>query len=395
MSVRLMVFAALAMSFLCGGFASGETFHFKQHRYRAGPGPNALTEGDFNNDGKPDIAVANACGDLRCETNGVVKVLLNNGDGTFTPGKKSRSADSGSSLALAAADFDGDGNLDLAVVNTAINELGDVTILLGKGDGTFKLHEAYGLNEVPEFVRAGDFNRDGHMDIAVTTNSNQVAVLLGNGDGTFQNPMFYDVEEGPQDLAVADVNGDGNPDLLVVNECGHVQGCRQGTVSVLLGNGDGTFQPQQSYFVGIFPLEVAIADLNGDGKPDLVLDLPCGTDPDCVSNGGVGVLLGNGDGTFQNVATYIGTGADTARVGVGYFGGGAMADVVALNYQTSTITVFPGNGDGTLASGQTFTVGSDPVSVGTGDLDGDGHDDIAVLNETAHNVSVMLGKVRR
>jgi hypothetical protein len=230
------------------------------------------------------------------------------------------------------------------------------------------------------------------MDIAVTTNSNHVAVLLGNGGGSFQSPVFYDVEEGPQDLAIADVDNDGNLDLLVVNECGHTSGCRQGTVSVLLGNGDGTFQAQQSWFVGVFPLEVAVADFNGDGSPDLVLDLPCGTDSSCTSNGGVGVLLGNGDGTFQSVVNYAATGSDTARVGTGFFGKRDTPDIVALNYQTFNITVFKGNGDGTFTAGKNFPVGGDPVSVGTGDLNGDNEDDIAVLNETNRNVSILLNR---
>jgi hypothetical protein len=223
-------------------------------------------------------------------------------------------------------------------------------------------------------------------------NPGGVSVLLGNGDGSFQSPVLYAVEDGPQDLAVADVNNDGHPDLLVVNECGHTSGCRQGTVSVLLGNGDGTFQAQQSYFVGIFPLEVAVADFNGDGKPDLVLDLPCGTDSNCVSDGSVGVLLGNGDGTFQDVVNYAATGMDTARVGTGYFGKNNTPDIIALNYQTFDLTVFKGNGDGTFAPGQDFGVGSNPVSVGTGDLNGDGHDDAVVLNENDRNVSVLLNR---
>jgi hypothetical protein len=386
--------AAVAAAVLIGSVTSADAFRFRQHKYRAGQGPNALTLGDFNNDGKTDIAVASACGDKLCETSGVVVVLLNNGDGTFANGIKSQAVDSdyGASLALTAADFDGDGNLDLAVVNTGVNELGDVTILLGKGNGHFRLVAGYGLNEVPEFVRAGDFNNDGKMDMAVTTNSNHVAVLLGNGDGAFQNSVIYDVEQGPQDLAVADVNGDGKPDLLVVNECGHTNGCREGTVSVLVGNGDGTFQAQQSYFVGIFPLEVAVADFNGDGKSDLVLDLPCGTDSSCTSNGGIGVLLGNGDGTFQSVVNYAATGSDTARVGTGFFSNRNTPDIVALNYQTFNITVFKGKGDGTFAAGKTFMVGANPVSVGTGDLNGDSEDDIAVLNEIDRNVSVLLDR---
>jgi hypothetical protein len=379
---------------LIGSISAADALRFQKSKYHAGHGPNAIALGDFNNDGKPDIAVVNACGDKLCETNGVVKVLLNNGDGTFTGGPSSQAADSGNSLALTAADFDNDGNLDLAVVNTAINQLGDVTILLGKGNGRFKLVNAYGVNdEVPEFVRAGDFNHDGKADIAVTLNNpGGVSVLLGNGDGSFQNPVFYAVEDGPQDLAIADVNNDGNLDLLAVNECGHTDGCRQGTISVLLGNGNGTFQTQQSYFAGLFPLEVAVGDFNGDRNLDLVLNLPCGTDSSCVSNGGVGVLLGNGDGTFQNVMNYAGTGMDTARVGTGFLAGVETPDIVALNYNSANITLFKGVGDGTFANGKTFKVGANPVSVGAGDLNGDGADDLAVLNEANRNVSVLLNR---
>jgi len=386
--------AAIAAVVLIASISAADALGFQKSKYHAGHGPNAITLGDFNNDGKPDIAVANACADKLCETNGVVKVLLNNGGGTFTGGPSSKSADSGNSLALTAADFDNDGNLDLAVVNTAINQLGDVTILLGKGDGRFKLVKAYGVNnEVPEFVRAGDFNHDGKADIAVTLNNpGGVSVLLGKGDGSFQNPVFYAVEDGPQDLATADVNNDGDLDLLVVNECGHTNGCREGTVSVLLGNGDGTFQGQQSYFVGILPLDVAVADFNGDQNLDLVLDLPCGTDASCVSNGGVAVLVGNGDGTFQNVVNYVATGMDTARVATGFFTGPETPDIVALNYNSSDITVFKGIGDGTFAVGKTFKVGANPVSVATSDLSGDGADDIAVLNEADRNVSVLLDR---
>lgn len=189
---------------------------------------------------------------------------------------------------------------------------------------------------------------------------------------------------------MADLNHDHKLDLIVANECGHTPGCREGTVSVLLNRGDGTFQPQMSFFVGIFPIDVAVADFNGDGERDLVLTLPCGTDQTCVTNGGVGILLGNGDGTFQTVTPYVGTGLDTVRVAVGDFTGDHHPDVVALNYQTSNITIFPGKGDGTLEGGVTFPVGVNPISVKVGKFNRDKAKDLAVVNQIDNNVSILI-----
>jgi len=381
-------FAALALASVAG---SAHAVNFNIHDYKAGHGPNSATIGDFNNDGTIDIAVANACGDKLCDDNGTVKILLGNDDGTFTEGKKYQSALDGNSVALATADFNNDGNLDVAVVNTGINVNGDVSVILGNGKGGFGPPAAFSPGGVPLFVATGDFNHDGKMDMAVTLNNpGEVSVLLGNGNGTFQPEIAYPVESGPQGLAVADVNGDGNPDLLVVNECGHVDGCRQGTVSVLLGNRDGTFQPQASYFVGIFPLSVAVADMNRDAKPDLVLDLPCGTDASCVTNGGVAVLLGNGDGTFQNVQSFMGSSSDSVRVGAGDFNGDGNIDAATLDYRNGTIQIYKGKRDGTLRAGPIFTLGQNPNSISVGDFNGDGKPDIAVLDQAPRTVSVLL-----
>lgn len=197
---------------------------------------------------------------------------------------------------VVVGDFNGDGRLDLAVANSGS---GDVSILLGRGDGTFQSPVHYAAGQGPDSqVAVGDFNGDGELDLVVSNSgSNNVSVLLGNGDGSFRATTSYDVGRNPSSVAVADVNGDGKLDLVVSNQnCSHSGGpCAQGTVSVLLGNGDGTFQPHKDFAAGRVPNWVAVGDFNGDGKLDLAVVNGQG-------NGGpstVSILLGNGDGTFQ------------------------------------------------------------------------------------------------
>jgi len=129
-----------------------------------------------------------------------------------------------------------------------------------------------------------------------------VGVLLGNGDGTLQPAATFDSSTTGFSLAVSDVNGDGKPDLLVVNGCATTSNCPTGTVGVLLGNGDGTFQTSLDFSSGgYYPISIAVADVNGDGKPDILAANPCSTS-NCPlgAAGPVAVLVGNGDGTFQH-----------------------------------------------------------------------------------------------
>jgi hypothetical protein len=198
-------------------------------------------------------------------------------------------------VTVATGDFNGDGRTDLAVTNGGAS--GNVSILLGNGNGTFQAAVNYTVGSNPDFVAVGDFNGDGKVDLAVTNgaSSGYVSILLGNGDGTFQPAVSYPVGIDPYTVVVGDFNGDGKADLAVVN-------LGSNSVSVFLGNGDGTFQPAVSYNVGSVPYAAAIGDFNGDGKADLV-----------VANGGsnsnnVSVLLGNGNGTFQTAVNYnVGT----------------------------------------------------------------------------------------
>jgi hypothetical protein len=250
-----------------------------------------VAAGDFNGDGIPDLAVASG-GNLDSDTvsaPGTVTILLGKGDGTFT--LKSTAATGVVPLSIAVGDFNGDGKADLAVADaggatgaTSVTSPGAVTILLGNGDGTFTpspVSPATGPS--PVSVTAGDFNRDGTLDLAVANSYNNVflglaqvpgtvTILLGDGDGTFtQSPQSPVVVVDPNSIAVGDFNGDGKPDL--VTEDGAVYGNQtsSGALSVLLGNGDGTFAPATSVSTVSNADFAGTGDFNGDGLSDIAV----------------------------------------------------------------------------------------------------------------------------
>jgi hypothetical protein len=266
--------------------------------YTVGTTPFSVAVGDFNRDGRLDLALAD-------RSSNTVSVLLGIGDGSFRPAINY--AVGSSPVSVAVGDFDGDGTPDLAVANNGSNT---VSVLLGNGDGTFRPAVNYVAGSQPNAVVVGDFRGDGILDLAVANataaTSGTVSVLLGNGDGTFQPPMTYTVGTTPASVAVGDFNGDGHLDLAVVN-------ANSNTVSVLLGNGNGTFRAATSYTVGTGPAFVAVGDFNGDGKIDLAV-----TNRRDLNGGWVDVLLGNGDGSFQNAVSYV-TGFLGGRIAVADF----------------------------------------------------------------------------
>ncbi len=407
-----------------------------------GSGTAQFVVADVNKDGKPDLIVANVSFSAGTN-NGSVAVLLGNGDGTFQS-----PVDYGSggwlSYSVAVADLNGDGNLDLVVTNyyKGYNDQseGSVGVLLGNGDGTFRpavtynLGLGYGLS-----VMAIDVNHDGIPDLLVSGGC--LNVQIGNGDGTFQPAVSYDPGTGfgviasvadvngdgnPDALvrtqypgngpaavsvmfgadngtfwapriyssnssnnkstAAADVNGDGNQDLIVVNQCFAGGDCPTNPVGVLLGNGDGTFQPQVSYGSGgLRPYEVAVADLNNDGYLDLIVANDC-VDADC-KKGAAGVLLGNGDGTFKAAVSYPSSGQDSYSVAVGDINGDGKPDIVVTNFcavgglncTNGSVSVLLGNGDGTFRPAVSYPVnGVDTVTVDVADINGDGFADVVV-----------------
>ena len=324
--------------------------------FGAGTNPDSAAVGDFNGDGKMDLAVANEGSDN-------VSILLGNGDGTFQAAVNYGAGTDPDSVAV--GDFRGDGKLDLVVANYYSN---NVSVLLGNGDGTFQAAVNYGVS-APTSVAVGDFNGDGKLDLAVANVFSEVSVLLGNGDGTFQAAVNYGAGAEPAWVAVGDFNGDGKLDLAVAN-------VDSNNVSILLGNGDGTFKAAVNYGVGTEPVSVAVGDFNGDGKLDLA-----------VANYGsnVSVLLGNGDSTFQAAVNY-GAGAEPACVAVGDFNGDGKLDLAVANVATGNVSVLLGNGDGTFQAAVNYGAGIGE-SVAVGDFNGDGRLDLA---SPSADVSVLL-----
>jgi hypothetical protein len=284
----------------------------------------SIAVGDVNNDHKPDLLVTHLCADADSCSNGPgsVAVLLGNGDGTFQPAVTYDSGDS-QAVAVAVADLDGDGLADLAVANNG-GLIGTVGVLLGNGDGTFQPAVTYSSEgSSPTSVAVADVNKDGKPDLVVTNceasgangcldaPDGSVGVLLGNGDGTFQRAVAYDSGgPGARAVAVADVNGDGKPDLLVADECdpGCVSG---GLVGVLLGNVGGIFKQVVSFSLQHASLNsLAVADINGDGKPDLLV-----ATNDAAGQGAVGVLLNNTEIALRITKTVVATSGSPSLVG--------------------------------------------------------------------------------
>src|SRR2546425_3833486 len=311
--------------------------------FDAGLRPGSLAVGDFNADGKTDIAAANSAG---------VSILLGRGDGTFQAAIQYATGTNRNSVAV--GDFNGDGKPDLAVANFSGNSAGSVSVLLGKGDGTFEdaVYSSLGF-AYPTSVAVGDFNGDGKPDLALALYStSRVLVLLGRGDGTFADAVYFGTGAQPVSqlgfwgqwrVAIGEFNGDSNPDLIVINP-GRMWdpqggGNVRGSVSVLPGNGDGSFRAPLNYPLEAppnslsMPYSVAVDDFNNDGKADLALaiaDYAFFQFSPVITFAGVSVLLGNGDGTFQKAVNYA-AGANPIHLTVGDFNGDGRADLARAN----------------------------------------------------------------
>jgi sugar lactone lactonase YvrE len=337
--------------------------------------PNAVAAADFNGDGIVDLAVSASNTGATALT-----ILLGNGDGTFTSTTTSPTVGQYPD-GIAVGDFNGDGIPDLAVTSVDQSE---VVILLGKGDGTFNAGPTLSTSGTPQWIATADFDGDGNADLAVV-NGTAVSIFLGNGDGTFKSSITVpSVGTSPVGLGVGDFNGDGIPDLAIASTA------LNGPVSIFLGKGDGTFTAGTANPIpgnDIYPLGIAVGDFNGDGILDLAV-----TNYDAANQNAVAILLGNGDGSFKTPVLYGGVGSNFHDLAVADLNGDGVADLVVAQFWSGPASTLLGNGDGTFQSAEGVMANA-PLSTGhlaVADFDGDGAPDLALPNQDPNGTAVIL-----
>ncbi len=361
--------------------------------------PESIAVGDFNLDGKPDLAVA-SFGQLKRPTEngktspssgGAVTILVGDGNGGFTqpPGSVIGAGDY--PFIVVVGDFNLDSKPDVAVSNLNFVTTGFVMIRYGDGNAGVTSGTIVGTSFRPVYIVGADFNRDGKADLAgiSTVAGGDNLIIQLNTCNAFPCPGAGFIQPGgspigvgaaPQSVAVGDFNLDGKPDLAVANNS-------SSNVTILLGNGSGGFTQAAGSPVaaGTFPNSVAVGDLNLDGKPDLAL-----TNQNDVAT----ILLGNGSGGFaQAIGSPVGAGSLPDSVAVGDFNLDGKPDLAIANNVSNNVTILLGNGSGsfTQAAGSPVGAGSTPISIKVGDFNQDGKPDLVAANATSNNVTILLG----
>jgi len=367
--VRCLILLGLFLAVLPGSAFAG--FVVKQ-TLQVGKNPDGVAIGDFNRDGIPDLAVT-------IQGSVTVNIFSGVGDGTFQPGAAYPLGALPSSVTT--ADLNGDGKLDLVTANGSnISVQGNISVLLGNGDGTFQSAVNYDAGSLPSSVAIADYNGDGKLDLAASDESeisgNAVSVLLGVGDGTFNPATSYPTGTSPNSVVAGDFNHDGKIDLATANYLDN-------SVSVLQGNGNGTFKNSIQYHVTERPSQIVMADFNGDGIQDLAV---------AAFNafgliGHVALLRGIGDGTFFNAAIYRFQ-KDVYSIAVGPLNGDSLPDLVVGH--SGGVTPLLNLGAGKFAKGGRYGSQGIPLAVAVADLTGSGFTDIVEADYVHNSITIFL-----
>ena len=365
--------------------------------YPTGTAPVAVATADFNGDNFQDFAVAN-------QADSTVWIFRGVGDGTFrTPSASDKYTVGRLPSAIAVGDFNGDGKTDIAVADAGDSTIpGDIEILLGNGDGTFQPPKQFltGPGTHPVALLAKDLNGDGILDLAIVDQGNgtspgHVLVWFGNGNkdtltgrwnGTFNTTASYTVGVKPTAIASAAFTSSGRPDLAVTNQ-------NDNSVSVLVQDQNNTFTPKidpatgKNFATGSGPAGIAVGDFNRDGNQDIAVTNQ--TEPTNT----VSILLGNGDGTFRAHNDFPG-GSGPVGIVAGNFTGSVAPDLAVADSSGNQLSILIDKGDGTFQAPIGIPTGNGPVAIAAADLNGDGTLDVIVANEASNSVTVTLNSLQ-
>jgi uncharacterized protein (TIGR03437 family) len=359
-------------------------------RFTSGFNPNGAVIGDLTGDGKPDVVTANPG---RQYGNGLLSLFVGDSAGAFNAARVY--LERIQAVQTVSADFTGDGKLDLLTlggncqVSTCQNN-GAAQLRVGDGSGRFGSPAAYGVGNNPGAMAIGDFNNDNKPDVAVTNGgSNNVSILLNNGQGGFGNATNFAVSENPQFAAIGDFNNDGKADLAVT----HVTPTIDHVIAILLGDGMGGFASQKIIKSDKLFFSFVVADVNADGKADLVAS---NYSPSYSSgpDAGIYILLGMGDGGFA-AARQVAAGAGS-RMLLFDFNGDGKLDIAAILGGDNLAILF-GDGTGNFAAPVNYPLqkfgssGSDFRAIDIGDFNSDGRPDLVVTNGSSELIEVLLG----